>query len=443
MLLPLKALSAYYTLTTGVIKMLNIGDTVPLEHGGRATITDILGSGGQGTVYRAEFSGKEYALKIYFPNKLKSPVLFRENLRALTEDKNSDRAFLMPLMLTDNIDGSFGFLMDLIPEEYKPFSDILNARVKLQGLYSVVNSAIRITSAFRTLHNSGKSYQDINDGGFFIRPSDGDVLICDCDNIAPYGEHLGIAGKPGYMAPETVRGEKAPDKYTDRYSLAVVLFRLLLRGDPLEGCKVLKSVCLTEEAERRHYGFEPVFVYDPVDDSNRPVRGVHNNIIKFWQIMPDYIKEAFIFSFTVGLREPQKRLIEKQWLDLLKRLRGEIVSCSCGIQNFLSAMDTDENGKLVCMCKNHFSKPLELKGGKSGILLSESAKLFDDNVKPIGEVVRNKKNPALWGLKNLSESEWSYILPNGEERTAKSGGAVPIFLGTKITIGENSFSIEE
>ena len=159
--------------------------------------------------------------------------------------------------------------------------------------------------------------------------------------------------------------------------------------------------------------------------------------------MPDYIKEAFIFSFTVGLREPQKRLIEKQWLDLLKRLRGEIVSCSCGIQNFLSAMDTDENGKLVCLCKNHFSKPLELKGGKAGVLLSESAKLFDDNVKPIGEVVRNKKNPALWGLKNLSESDWSYTLPNGEERIAKSGGAVPIFLGTRITIGENSFSVEE
>ncbi|MCH5204457.1 MAG: protein kinase [Oscillospiraceae bacterium] len=422
--------------------MLKVGDIVPLELGGSAKITDILGSGGQGTVYRAEYSGKEYALKIYFPNKLKSPEIFRDNLRTLTEDKNSDSAFLMPLMLTDSVDGSFGFLMELIPNEYKPFSDILNARVKLQGLYSVVNSAIRITSAFRSLHNSGKSYQDINDGGFFIRPSDGDVLICDCDNIAPYGEHLGIAGKPGYMAPEIVRGEKAPDKFTDRYSLAVVLFRLLLRGDPLEGSRVLKSVCLTEEAERRHYGFEPLFVYDPNDDSNRPVRGVHNNIIKFWQIMPDYIKEAFEFSFTVGLNEPQKRLIEKQWLDLLKKMRGEITACSCGIQNFLSAMKTDEEGKLICACGTHFAKPLSLVGEKTSVLLFDGARVFDDEARACAEVVRNKKNPGLWGLKNLTESEWGYVLPNGEEKTAPSGKAVPIFVGTQVTVGEEKFKIE-
>ena len=422
--------------------MLKIGDSVPMELGGGAKILGILGSGGQGTVYRAEYSGKEYALKMYFENKLRSPEIFRENLSRLTEEK-IDSAFVMPLMLTEKTDGGFGFLMELVPEEYKPFSDMLNARVKLSGLYSVVNSAIRITSAFRALHNSGKSYQDLNDGGFFIRPSDGDVLICDCDNIAPYGEHLGIAGKPGYMAPEIVRGEKAPDKFTDRYSLAVVLFRLLLRGDPLEGGRVLKSVCLTEEAERRHYGFEPLFVYDPADDSNRPVRGVHNNIIKFWQIMPDYIREAFEFSFTTGLNEPQKRLIEKQWLDLLKRLRGDITACSCGRQNFLPAMETDGEGKLVCPCGNHYPKPLSLVGEKSRVLLFDGAKLFDDNVNVCAEVVRNKKNPALWGLKNLTESDWSCVLPNGTEKTVPVGSAAPIFTGTSITAGDEKFNVED
>lgn len=423
--------------------MLRIGDSVPLELGGSAVITEVLGSGGQGTVYRAEFAGKEYALKIYFANKLRRPDIFRDNLRTLCEDKNAHSAFLMPRLLTSEIDGSFGFLMDVIPEEYKPFSDILNARVKLSGLYSVVNSAIRITAAFRELHNSGKSYQDMNDGGFFIRPSDGDVLICDCDNIAPYGEHLGIAGKPGYMAPEIVRGEKAPDKYTDRYSLAVVLFRLLLRGDPLEGGRVLKSVCLTEEAERRHYGFEPIFVYDPDDDSNRPVRGVHNNIIKFWRIMPDYIREAFEFSFTTGLNEPSKRLIEKQWLDLLKRLRGDITACPCGIQNFLPAVETDDEGKLICSCGTHYAKPLSLVGTKTSVLLFDGAKLFNEDVSLEAEVVRNKKNPALWGLKNHGAEDWTCTLPNGDEKTIASGKAAPIFTGTSVQIGGEKYEIKD
>lgn len=423
--------------------MLKVGDKVPLELGGAAQVTAVIGAGGQGTVYRASFGGKDYALKMYFPNKLRRPDIFRENLSRLCEEKSCDKAFLMPKLLTAQTNGGFGFLMELIPEEYKPFSDILNARVKLSGLYSVVNCAIRITSAFRTLHNSGKSYQDMNDGGFFIRPSDGDVLICDCDNIAPYGEHLGIAGKPGYMAPEIVRGEKAPDKFTDRYSLAVVLFRLLLRGDPLEGGRVLKSVCLTEEAERRHYGFEPMFVYDPENDANRPVRGVHNNVIKFWRIMPDYIRDAFTYSFTTGLFEPSKRLIEKQWLDLLIKLRGDMTACPCGIQGFFPMAELDEEKKVICPCGQHYPKPLSLCGEKSRVLLFDGAKLFDEELNATAQVVRNKVNPALWGLKNLSEQTWNCTLPNGTEKEVPSGSAAPIFVGTTVTVGDKTLSIEE
>ena len=423
--------------------MLTVGSSVPMELGGDAKITAVLGSGGQGTVYRAEYRGKEYALKMYFENKLKRPELFRDNLSRLAEDGCNSSHFVMPLMLTESTAEGFGFVMELIEPEYAPFHDILNARVKLSGLYSVVNAAIRITSAFRELHNSGRSYQDLNDGGFFVRPSDGDVKICDCDNIAPYGENLGIAGKPGYMAPEIVRGEKAPDKLTDRYSLAVVLFRLLLRGDPLEGGRVLKSVCLTEEAERRHYGFEPMFVYDPDDDSNRPVRGVHNNIIKFWRIMPDYIREAFTYSFTVGLNQPEKRLIEKQWLELLLRLRGDICACSCGAQTFLPSCEHDAEGKLICGCGTHYTPPLSLCGGKSRVLLSDGAVLFSEEVLPVGEVVRNKLNPALWGLKNVSGEKWQCTLPNGQEKEIPEGSAAPIFTGTKVEIGGVSYSIED
>ncbi|MBP1543349.1 MAG: serine/threonine protein kinase [Oscillospiraceae bacterium] len=423
--------------------MIKVGDKIPLELGGFAEIRAVLGSGGQGTVYRAVYRDKEYALKMYFKNKLKRPEMFRDNLTALTDGGDISPSFVMPLILTENTRDGFGFLMELIPEGYAPFSDILNARVKFSGLYSIVNAAIRITMAFRELHNSGRSYQDLNDGGFFIRPTDGDIRICDCDNIAPYGEHLGIAGKPGYMAPEIVRGEKAPDKLTDRYSLAVLLFRLLLRGDPLEGSRVLKSVCLTEEAERRHYGFEPMFVYDPDDASNRPVRGVHNNIIKFWRIMPEYIREAFTHSFTVGLHQPEKRLIEKQWLDLLIRLRGDICACTCGAQSFAPSYERDEENKLICFCGTHFAPPLELSDGRNRVLLSEGTKLFSDDLSVTAEVVRNKVNPGLWGLKNLTGEVWSCTLPNGQEKEIAGGSAAPIFKDTVIEMGGVRYSIKE
>ena len=107
--------------------MLKIGDSVALELGGSAKILGVLGSGGQGTVYKAEFGGKEYALKMYFANKLRSPEIFRENLSRLTEEK-IDEAFVMPLYLTEKIDGSFGFLMELVHHGIQPRQ--LHARVQ-------------------------------------------------------------------------------------------------------------------------------------------------------------------------------------------------------------------------------------------------------------------------------------------------------------------------
>ena len=114
--------------------MIKVGDKIPLELGGYAEVKAVLGSGGQGTVYRALYRDKEYALKMYFTNKLKRPELFRENLTALTDGSMEYGYFVMPLLLTDNTKDGFGFLMDLIPEGYAPFSDILNARVRFSGL---------------------------------------------------------------------------------------------------------------------------------------------------------------------------------------------------------------------------------------------------------------------------------------------------------------------
>ena len=96
--------------------------------------------------------------------------------------------------------------------------------MKFASLDVMLTAAINIVKAFRALHLAGKSYQDLNDGGFFIDTKTGDVLVCDCDNVAADGDNFGIGGMPGFMAPEVVRGIAKPDVLTDRYSLAVVLF---------------------------------------------------------------------------------------------------------------------------------------------------------------------------------------------------------------------------
>ena len=45
--------------------VMKIGDTVKMKNGGDAKILEEFGFGGQGTVYKVFYNGKEYALKWY------------------------------------------------------------------------------------------------------------------------------------------------------------------------------------------------------------------------------------------------------------------------------------------------------------------------------------------------------------------------------------------
>ncbi len=68
------------------------------------------------------------------------------------------------------------------------------------------------------------------------------MLICDNDNVSEYGDNSGIAGKCRYMAPEVVRHEAKPSIHTDRFSLAVVLYKMLFVEHPLEGKRTVSSI---------------------------------------------------------------------------------------------------------------------------------------------------------------------------------------------------------
>ena len=349
--------------------------------------------------------------------------------------------------------------MELKPDGFDSFVDILNTYkleidpltgravkrpVKFNTLGAMVTCVINIVNAFRQLHRAGKSYQDLNDGGFFINVNTGAVLVCDCDNIAPDGSNFGIGGKPGYMAPEIVRGIAQPNVQTDKYSLAVVLFKLLFRGDPMEGEKVVRDVCLTESSELKHYGQNAVFVYDPNDDSNRPVRGIHDNIIKFWRIYPDYIKDAFIRSFTTGITDPSKRIIENEWQKLFIRLRSEIIQCGCGRTNF-SSMFIHQNEKTfkcpkcgmefvtIGFSNRDYRTPLYL-GCK--FYACEIIPESDDFSAVAGELVENKLKPGVLGIKNCSDRQWKAKMPDGVFYDIAPGKGFPVWQGLEIDFGE-------
>ena len=344
----------------GAIK---IGDTIKMKNGGEAKILSEFGSGGQGTVYKVSYNGKEYALKWYHVGVFKGKEKdFYANLENNIAKGAPTDAFLWPLGITEVQNGSFGYIMDIRPSGYEELTNFFvgskkKQQVRFKSFAAISTAAINIIQAFRELHNRGYSYQDINNGNFFIDPANGGVLICDNDNVSPYGTNLGIMGKQRWMAPEIVTMQCDPDKQSDRFSLAVVLFRLLFINHPLEG-RYSTPPCMTKELERKYYGSEPVFVYDPVDTKNRPVPGTDHNLKIFWNVYPQYIKNLFVRAFSQDVMHKRKaRVLEKEWLDAFFRLRAETGICpNCKYEMFYTA-----EGVNTCFeCHKPVAKPAQL-----------------------------------------------------------------------------------
>jgi serine/threonine protein kinase len=416
------------------------GEKIALEGGFFAVIEKKLGEGGQGIVYEVKVNNKPYALK-WYTCKLVNKNAFRKNMQTNIMAGPPDGKFLWPLYLAEEKNNSFGYIMNLRPKSYSGFSDILNNTVKFPSTELVIKSALNIVNGFRTLHRRGLSYQDLNDGNFFIDVSNGDVLICDNDNVTPDGKKNpgNISGKPGYMAPEIVRGDAHPNTLTDCHSLAVILFKLFCRHDPLMGETFVKSVCITENREKELYGTQPVFIFDPKDKSNRPVNGIHPNPIKLWPRYPEFLQEAFITSFVNGMKNPNARLPENEWQKVLVRFRDELLFCpACGAELMLNLF---ERGKQIKFrCGHTYSYPYRLLIGKYEVPLFPKNKLYachivngsDDYNISLGEVIISKKDPSLWGIKNLSDFSWFFTPESGEGKAIDKDSIVPIASNIQI-----------
>ena len=409
----------------------DIGTQIPLECGGELEILQLLGDGGQGIVYKAIYLSQEYALKWYKLEYLKDletkGILdkFKENIRENIKNGPPSDKFIWPLMLTFDYDGSFGYLMSLRPEGFYDFTDIFNthdkngAKVEFNNVKSAVISALNIVEAFKTLHRSGYTYLDLNDGNFFINTQTGDVLVCDNDNVT--STPIFIIGKPGYMAPELVRGDSGANSsaLTDYHSLAVVLFRLLLRHDPLMGKNYVKSVCISAEKEVELYGTNPVFIFDPNDDSNRPVLNIHSNPINLWPLYPKFVQDAFIQTFAQGMKIPGKRLTEYEWIKVLIRLYDDVIICPCGTGMFLC--NISKNDRIECpRCGISYPYPSQLAVGGYRISVFPRNEVLhchvhgsEDYKTVIGKTVRSRSDHTRLGIKNLSDKLWRVKQPHG------------------------------
>ena len=400
---------------------------VSLVGGETATIIKELGRGGQGIVYLVEVCGEKKALKWY----LNAPddKFYRNLAQNIASGAPSD-AFLWPEYLTEKQQGSYGYIMKLRPQNYYEFGNFLLAKVSFKSFTAMLSAAMKICDGFMMLHRFGYSYQDLNDGNFFIDPQTGDVLICDNDNVMPQCEKSGIMGKARYMAPEIVAGG-IPDKYSDRFSLSVILFMLFYANHPFEGAKVVACPCMTEAFEKKFYGSEALFIYDPTDKSNLPVRGIHQNVIRRWPVFPQMLRDAFIEEFSKEkLQDPCTRMIEQNWKKIISSVRDSLVVCQhCAEETFVNVSDSTDK----CMnCGKDVDLSKRLVINNRSLPLTQNTYIYiDEDNTPDGVVTTDSNGFML--IKNISTETWTVETPSGKIKTVAPNEILPVKEGLKIT----------
>jgi eukaryotic-like serine/threonine-protein kinase len=206
----------------------------PGTHVGAYTVTQMLGAGGNGEVWRArdERIGRDVAIKVLLPHVSADPG----SLSRLTDEARTAGALNHANLLSIYDVGEHNGMPFLVSECLEGQS----LRQRLQAgpirLEQAVRIALDIAAGLAAAHRRGIIHRDLKPENVFLR-SDGGIKILDFGlaklqaAAAATGDALpalssAVAGTAGYMAPEQVKGEEV-DARADLFALGVMLFEMI------------------------------------------------------------------------------------------------------------------------------------------------------------------------------------------------------------------------
>jgi len=244
---------------------------------------------------------------------------------------------------------------------------------------------IRVARAVERMHNAGLAHADLSERNVLIDPSSGRSIIIDVDSLVVTGLYPpDVLGTPGYIAPEVMAtkhlalndpNRKHPCADTDKYALAVMIYKYLLERHPLEGERVLKGLTAEQEDEAI-YGAKALYTEHRTDAANRPKAPKYLRAA----ILGKKIDDLFHKTFVDGLQSTMARPTPGSWVTALCEAFDMLLACpnpSCSHKQFVL---TDPRAPVCPYCGTRY------RGTFSVMHLTHADKGFTRNE---GDVVLN------------------------------------------------------
>lgn len=423
-------------------------------------VAQLNDTGRQGVIYTTEDTN--LLIKVRTPPRSKDSQDYRRQLLVLAKRNLKIDALVLPLAVLD--EPYLGYVMDRVDHSI-PLDELVYPKIisntwhiDTGGLRRRLQIGAELARTILQIHRNGLCYVDLSWKNVLI-PSDPKrtfIKLIDPDNLSIPGTSLAeVIGSAGFIAPEILKEDRSPNHTSDRWSLAVAIFHLLVLNHPFFGDQVLEG---EPELEDKAYLGELPYTDSKDNHQNRSSMG-----LPIGKVLTRKLRELSRQAFEAGVTDPHARPSPEEWLSALQEASDQTALCPhCGATSYLPEM---RNSSFICdWCGETSPRPIELgfftpdpdiqdldddeqkelkRHRKPSRLVLDKGqrtvptRLVTGDPEAIGNVALfgmklNSQNQPVFGLENHSQEKWATKDPSGRRDTIAPGKRIWLFDKTII-----------
>jgi eukaryotic-like serine/threonine-protein kinase len=227
--------------------------------GQRYELIEVIGRGGQGTVYRAtdRWTQRAVAVKVLGAKAVREPHAVERLMReqqAMSTLKGTAAVELFDVFRGDA--DELCLVMELLKgmdlDDYLFTIELSNGKMALDRIVHIFEPIVR---TLETAHAAGILHRDLKPANIFLLEGGGvrllDFGLARLKQSAPLTAAGTVMGSPSFMAPEAWQGvSDLMDRRADVYALGVILFRVLAGRLPFAGTSMQEKFLSTTTGAR-------------------------------------------------------------------------------------------------------------------------------------------------------------------------------------------------